>query len=126
MLIIVGAVTGLAPLCGSPDFICKCPGPLFPREVALFAQLNGYGERLRLPWLGEYRSALVPRLVFQRQVRPAQDSPPKDQDEPSLALMRPHPRARELKIEPSRRAAASGLESARWYQEMNKRRDRAR
>ena len=61
VLVISRAVVGLTARGGGPQFVGQRRGPLRPGEMAALRQRDREGERLRLPRLGEHRSAVVAR-----------------------------------------------------------------
>src|SRR5260370_17242154 len=79
MLVVTGAVIGLATLLSGFQFGSQLRCPLFPGEMALLRELDCQREHLSLPGLGEHRTARVawePRQVAQVRIRRAQGNRP--------------------------------------------------
>ena len=66
VLVISSAVIWLAPLFRCLEFGSKLRCPFFPGEVALLGELHRESECLRLPGLGEDRTAFIPWKFWKR------------------------------------------------------------
>lgn len=61
VVVVMGAVVGVAAIGCGLEFGGEGRGPFFPGEMAKFRELDGEREGLRLPGLGEHRAVGVAR-----------------------------------------------------------------
>ncbi len=65
VVIVALAVVGFTPVGCGFELVGERGGPLLPCEMTLLGKPNSKRERLRLPWLGENRAALVAGKTWQ-------------------------------------------------------------
>src|SRR5260370_34385752 len=125
MLVVTGAVIGLATLLSGFQFGSQLRCPLFPGEMALLRELDCQREHLSLPGLGEHRTARIawePRQVAQVRIRRAQGNRPtcrckwNPEEKHSLPITRGPRTARK------KHAVVSRPDTASWYRGKRRRR----